>query len=142
MPQNPNSRANLKPNQGAPIGTRKRQKNGYWRVKVGPSEWKYTHVVLAERIVEGGPRPLKPNERVYFTNKNADKKFPEPSDIEIRIVAIQSGKPPGRRSFWARRVIELEAKLADAKRQLAVINEFYGRKPDDISGAFETRDDK
>lgn len=146
MTQHPNSRANLNP-KSHPTGYKKRTANGYWRVKL-PKDyplshenyWQYTHIVVAEQNIEGGPRKLNPNERVYFINDHADKKDPQPGDIEVRIVSITPGKPPGRRSYWARRVIELEAKLEAAKEQLATHNVFYGRKPDDTSGAFETRE--
>ena len=144
MPQHPSSRANLRPNDGAPVGTKKKTNNGYWRVKVSKdypyshhSHWTYTHVALAEQQLG---RPLNPNERVYFTSDRADRKNPQPGDVEVRIIAISSGKPPGRRSYWARRVIDLRKKLQEAETQLAAHNEFYGRKPDDTSDAFETRE--
>lgn len=137
MAQHPNSRANLKSNNVHPIGYKKKTKNGYWRVKVSGSEWKYTHVELAERQLG---RPLNPNERVYFTNDRANKKDPQPGDIEVRIVAIRSGRPPGRRSFYARRVLDLRQKLKDAEENLAAHNRWLGRPEDDTSGAFETRE--
>lgn len=147
MPQHPNSLANLNQNQGHPVGTVLKTKNGYYREKLPKdypyshnSHWQYTHIITAEREME---RKLHPNERVYFKNPKASdrvKKYPRVQDIEVRIVSITSGKPPGKRSYWARRVIELERRLAEAKETLAAINEFYGKAPDDTSGAFETRE--
>lgn len=144
MPKHPNSLANLQSNEH-PVGQKIKTKNGYWRVKV-PKDYPYTHTshwaYVHHKVVETSmERRLRPNERVYFKTKTpAILRDPSPDDLEVRIIAIQSGKPPGKRKYWARRVIEDRRRLQESEARLAEINVFYGRKPDDVSDAFETRE--
>jgi hypothetical protein len=137
MTQHPNSLANLN-HKSHPVGYK--QKIGkYWRVKLSDGRWEYVHKVLAEQQLG---RPLNPDERVYFVEgvSKSAYKDPQPGDIEVRKVVPTAGKPPGRRSSVARRVIELRARLAEAEAHLASLNEFYGRPKDDISDAAKPRE--
>jgi hypothetical protein len=132
-----NSLANM--NKPHPIGYK--QKVGrYWRVKVAPGSWEYTHVILAEKLLG---RELAPNERVYFTAEKPNPrayKDPLPDDIEVRIISPRAGKPPGRRKYLIRKIMQLEFELEERKEQLAALNEYYGKKPDDMRDPSLPRD--
>lgn len=66
----------------APEGTLIQLPNGYFNMKTADG-WKLTQRVVMEEHLG---RPLEANERVYFTNKNADKAAPKIEDLEVRIV--------------------------------------------------------
>lgn len=123
--------------QPHPIGTK--QKVGrYWREKVAPGKWQYTHIILAEQLLG---RPLHPNERVWFVNKTPRTyKDPRPEDIEVRIDAPRKGRPPGRRRYMIRKIIELEFQLAELRQRLGDLNEYYGKKRDDMRDPSIPRD--
>jgi hypothetical protein len=110
----------------------------YWRVKRGPGDWPYVHTVLAENLLG---RKLNPNERVYFVKPSPRAyKDPQPGDIEIRIVAPKGGRPPGRRRYMIRKIMELQYKLEELREQLGDLNEYYGKDRNDMTDPSIPRD--
>ena len=120
-----------------PIG-HKQKVGRYWRQKIASGKWQYAHIILAEQLLG---RELAPNERVWFVNKTPRAyKDPRPEDIEIRITSPRSGRPPGRRKYMIRRIMELEFRLSELREQLGNLNEYYGLKRDNMTDPSVLRD--
>jgi hypothetical protein len=57
----------------SPIGTRRPDGDGYWRIKVGRNNWRPEHIVVAEKEIG---RRLKVNELVHHRNGNKGDNTP------------------------------------------------------------------
>jgi hypothetical protein len=86
-------------------------------------------------------RDLRPNERVVFKDRKKPFKHPQVEDLEIRLVSeVGRGTVKKKRSYLARRVVNLRAKLAEAEKELAYWNTRAGRPPGDVSQPAKERE--
>jgi HNH endonuclease len=83
--------------------------NGYAVVKVD-GKWRYKHHLIAEAQLG---RPLEPNERVSFRDKNRMNLDPE--NIEVK--RKQSTKRWKRLRLLRRRILDMDAKLLELKAE-------------------------
>lgn len=106
------------------MGDQERIINGYVVVRRENGTWEYKHRLIASEKVG---RDLKPNERVYFKDRNRQN-F-DPDNLEIR---WQVPKVYKRRSHLIKRIRETKAKLRDLERQLEDLSEYPGEYNNDL----------
>lgn len=87
-----------------PVGTKKQNPNGYWRIKTEDGSWRFLHHVNIEKELG---RPLGAGERVTF--KDGDRGNCDPNNLVVRLVGNTS---PGKRRA------HLEAKLQEIVAEL------------------------
>lgn len=131
MPVSDNSIANLKSKDPLPVGTVRKANGKYYKRKLEDGRWVYTHTLAAQEALG---RRLRPNERVYFLpDREANYENPVYGvDLEVRLMPPKDGIPPGTRRKLIKKILQAEHDLEVMKEQLAGINKFFKKAPEDM----------
>lgn len=98
----------------AAVGDERVSQNGYLYVKTEDG-WKLAHRLMAEREILG--RPLNPNERVTFKNKNRlDVRV---DNLKVSTVRTDLDTMKRQRDNLIARIEELQGQLADLEESIA-----------------------